>query len=113
HLVIEEYLAPVDQPVSLGEGENFIVPLSARTPEQLQQRACDLLEFIHTAKLEQSAGSKALDLEAISYTLQIGRELMEERLGFVVKSINQLEEKLAAYIDGDKNIEDSYHGRVE
>jgi acyl transferase domain-containing protein len=38
---------------------------------------------------------------------------MEERLGFVVSSIGQLEEKLAAYLNGGKNIEDTYHGRVE
>jgi acyl transferase domain-containing protein len=117
HLVIEQYSAEQIAPPQ--ENINVLVLLSARTPEQLRQKAFDLLVFIgmqqernHSG--EQSAGSSTpLDLSAVAYTLQIGREVMEERLGFIVNSIHQLAEKLSAFVDGEKNIDDVYQGRVE
>src|SRR5262249_42726627 len=83
HLVIAEY-APQAQsssarPAIKGDVPT-IVPLSARTTEQLQQKARDLLSFIR----EQGA---ALSLADLAYTLQIGREPMEERLGFLSGSM--------------------------
>jgi polyketide synthase PksN len=54
-----------------------------------------------------------VDLAAVAYTLQIGRDAIEERLGFVVNSLDKLSEKLGAYINGEKNIEDCYQGHVE
>jgi len=106
HLVIEEHPLPAEQAVPLSEHFPFIVPLSARTPEQLRHKSRELLEFIRTAL-------HPVDLAAIAYTLQIGREAMEERLGFVVSSVAQLAEKLSAHVGGEKNIEDVYQGRVE
>src|SRR5205085_228239 len=117
HLVIEEYLQPDQHLAPSSENTNFIVPLSARTPEQLQQKAQDLLEFIGVSQcrypVDQSITSpQSVNLASLAYTLQIGRETMEERLGFVVNSINQLAEKLNAYINGERNIESTYHGRI-
>jgi acyl transferase domain-containing protein/acyl carrier protein/NADP-dependent 3-hydroxy acid dehydrogenase YdfG len=109
HLVIEEYLSPVRQTVGLGDNTKVIVPLSARSPEQLRQRARDLLEFIGVSR----QGSQPVDLGAMAYTLQVGRDAMEERLGFVVSSAGQLAEKLSAYLNGEKNIDDVRQGRVE
>ena len=43
----------------------------------------------------------------MAYTLQVGREAMEERLGMVVSSVEQLAEKLEAYIEGQHDIEDA------
>jgi len=106
HLVIEEHPLPAEQAVPLSEHFPFIVPLSARTPEQLRHKSRELLEFIRTAQ-------HPVDLAAIAYTLQIGREAMEERLGFVVSSVAQLADKLSAHVGGEKNIEDVYQGRVE
>ena len=37
---------------------------------------------------------------------------MEVRLGFVVSSVDQLAGKLAAYLDGETNIEGVYQGQV-
>ena len=108
HLVIEEYLPPpAEQAVPSSENKTVIVPLSARTVEQLRQRARDLLEFIR------AASSQPVDLVAVAYTLQIGREPMQERLGFVVSSVTQLAEKLSTYINDDKDIEEIYQGHVE
>src|SRR5262249_7302858 len=99
HLGIEEYSAPAKQAVPFCENTAFLVPLSARTAEQLRQRAQDLLEFIQASQCGHAADQltlslKPVDLAAVAYTLQIGREAMEERLGFVVSSVDQLAEKL-------------------
>src|SRR5205807_8864064 len=119
HLVIEEYRSPARRAVPLPENTSFIVLLSARTAEQLRQRAKDLLEFIGGPQQYEwpaertTVSSGPVDLAALAYTLQIGRQPMEERLGFVVSSIEQLAEKLKAYVHGEKNIEDVYQGRIE
>ncbi|MBL6449564.1 SDR family NAD(P)-dependent oxidoreductase [Fulvivirga sp. 29W222] len=107
HIVIEEY--PVTQKVNTLNGTKVIIPLSARTAEQLKQKAQDLLEFIHLSEQE----SRPIDLADMAYTLQAGREAMEERLGFVVNSLDQLAEKLQAYLSGKESIEDFYQGRVK
>ncbi len=99
HLIIEEYQAPVRQPVALPEAA---ILLSARTPEQLRQKAQDLVAFVT---------AKTIDLADLAYTLQVGRESMEERLGFIVSSVVQLVEKLQAYVDGEEGIEDAYQGQ--
>ena len=89
-MVLGEYLPPavVRPPVT-----KAIIPLSAKTAVQLQQRARDLLDFLR----KQAA---SVDLVEMAYTLQVGREPMEERLGMVVSSVEQLAEKLEAYIAG-------------
>ncbi|MCP5002957.1 MAG: polyketide synthase, partial [Planctomycetes bacterium] len=58
-------------------------------------------------------GASSLDLINLSYTLQEGREAMEERLGFIVTSIQELEEKLEAYLAGNQEIEACYQGEVK
>jgi acyl transferase domain-containing protein len=64
------------------------------------------LDYLRTAQAQ-------VDLDSVAYTLQVGREAMEERLGFVVTSIDQLSERLGRYLDGATNVEGLVHGRVE
>jgi polyketide synthase PksN len=119
HLVVEEYAPPPDQAMWSGENDSFIVPLSAKTSEQLEERARDLLKFIRASgecgqpAEESTPSSEPIDLAAVAYTLQVGRDSMEERLAFIVSSVDQLAEKLRAYIDGERDIESAYQGRVE
>ncbi|HZI56808.1 MAG TPA: polyketide synthase [Verrucomicrobiae bacterium] len=108
HIVVGEYLPSVEiKPLVtvITQNTKIIVPLSARTPEQLKQKAHDLSGFIR-------ANASAVDLIEIAYTLQIGREAMEERMGLLVSSIEQLAEKLEAYATGEQGIEDVYQGQV-
>jgi len=109
HIVIAEYQPPLDvkEPALAVTPKNkVIVPLSSRTLEQLKQKAQDLLDFIH------KEGS-SINLIEMAYTLQTGREAMEERLGFMVSSIDQLAEKLQFYMNGDENREGIYQGQVK
>ena len=103
HMIVEEYQAAV-QP-----GMDFVpvaILLSARTGEQLKQKAGELLDFVRLRV-------KTVDLGAMAYTLQVGREAMEERAGFLVSSIEQLVEKLEAYGTGEWNIQNFYQGQVK
>ncbi len=106
HFVIQEYNAA---PSAAGAfaGLPAIVPLSARTPEQLTQKAQDLLSFLEEA----SGAGRSVDHAALAYTLQIGRDAMDERLGFVVDSAAQLQDALRAWLGGD--ISSGFRGQVK
>src|SRR5205085_7913857 len=91
HLIVEEFPAPVEQPIPV---TTVGIVLSARTPEQLRQKARDLFDFVR-------AQESSIDLAGLAYTLQVGREAMEERLGFVVSSAKELAERLRGYVDGE------------
>ena len=103
HLIVEEYTAAPASPL-LALSEPVIVVLSARTPEQLQRKAQDLVAFI-------AAAAAPPDLGAVAYTLQTGREAMEERLGLVVSSIEELSATLQAWLAGDESA-DVQRGQV-
>ena len=103
HIILEEYEAPVRQPVPVG---NAVIVLSARTAEQLQEKARQLLDVVR-------AGESSIDLASVAYTLQTGREPMDERLGLIVSSVSQLIAKLQAYVAGEQAIEDVYYGQVK
>ncbi|HYK05691.1 MAG TPA: polyketide synthase, partial [Thermoanaerobaculia bacterium] len=114
HLVMEEYVPPLEQAAPAGEHGLFIVPLSARTQVQLQDKARDLMEFIRASHAGyQAVSSRPLDIGSIAYTLQLGREAMEERAGFVVSSVAQLAAGLDAYLDGEKGLVRVRDGRSE
>jgi len=109
HMVIGEYLSPAEfkRPVTVvTQNTKIIIPLSARTTEQLEQKARDLLNFIRKE-------ARSIDLIEMAYTLQVGREAMDERLGVLVSSVEQLAEKLEAYVKGAPRIEDLHRGQVK
>ncbi len=58
-----------------------------------------------------TAGSSSIRLCDIAYTLQTGRDAMEERLAVVVSSIGKLCEVLKVFVEG-KQTEGLYTGRV-
>ncbi|NJM15032.1 MAG: hypothetical protein HC896_06320 [Bacteroidales bacterium] len=109
HIVVKEYIPTVNTATQAGQNDDVIVPLSARNKEQLRQKAMDLLDFIGTLK----DAPKAINLADMAYAMQLGREAMEERLGFVVNSVGQLADKLKAYIDGETEIEGCYRGHAK
>ena len=60
----------------------------------------------------QTDSAYELNLADFAYTLQIGREAMEERLALVVSSLEELCEKLARYAQGETDIEGLCLGNV-
>ncbi|WP_226001892.1 hypothetical protein, partial [Paenibacillus sp. BJ-4] len=71
-----------------------IIVLSAKNEEGLKAQVQRLL-----AAIEEQPWTEG-DLADIAYTLQTGREAMEERLGVIVDSIGQLKAKLRGFAAG-------------
>ncbi|MFW6856823.1 ketoacyl-synthetase C-terminal extension domain-containing protein, partial [Burkholderia gladioli] len=84
HVVLEEYVAPVE-PVARPGGPALVV-LSARTEAALTERAAQLLAWLER--------NPEVDLYALAYTLQVGRDAMDERLAWAVDSLDELRERL-------------------
>jgi acyl transferase domain-containing protein len=104
---VQEYVPAVPQAVL--DVAQVIMPLSARTPDQLKQKARDLLQFLRISSEE----GRDIDLAAIAYTLQVGRESLQERLAFVTVSSEELERQLGAYVAGMQDIEGGCQGQVK
>ncbi|AIQ30140.1 hypothetical protein P40081_19755 [Paenibacillus sp. FSL P4-0081] len=88
HAVIEEYVPsaahaqPADEPV--------VFLLSAKNRDRLREYAA----------LFRGALAEAVDMRGIAYTLQVGREELEERLAIVAATAEELRDRLAAYCGG-------------
>ncbi|MBP0454655.1 SDR family NAD(P)-dependent oxidoreductase [Kitasatospora sp. RG8] len=94
HVVIAEYLpGEAAGPAAADDAQPAVVPLSARTAEQLQAQAANLADWLERPE---NAGAALAD---IAYTLQVGREAMEERLGVIAGSVPDLLAKLRHFLD--------------
>jgi acyl transferase domain-containing protein len=102
HVVIEEYRATAEA-ASVWQGPALVV-LSARNEERLREYAQRLLSFVEQRP--------ATPLAALAYTLQVGREAMEERLALVAQSLDELAQKLRAYLAGDTVVDELYCGQA-
>ncbi|NOT89844.1 MAG: methyltransferase [Lysobacter sp.] len=80
-----------------------IVPLSARTSDQLQQKIRQLDAFL-------SRNGSGVNLSELVYTLQVGREAMDERLALIAGSIDDLQRQLRALATGQRAGRDTYRG---
>ncbi len=84
HVVLEEYEAQAKSTEKARNGSKLIV-LSARSPEKLMEMACNLSIY-----LESNKDYLKDKLEEIAYTLQVGREAMEERLAFSAAGLDEI-----------------------
>ncbi|WP_437836515.1 SDR family NAD(P)-dependent oxidoreductase [Sorangium sp. So ce1153] len=91
HVVLEEYCA-AERPGRAAPEQPAIVVLSARTEEQLVEQARRLAA--HLSKHAHLDG----DLDDIAYTLQVGRDALDHRLGLTALTIDELREKLSRYV---------------
>jgi acyl transferase domain-containing protein len=104
HVVIEELLLPQRPPYALN-GEPALVLLSARNKERLRDMAHRLQEALGTGRFTDR------DLPDIAYTLQVGRDAMEERLALSAFTLEEVRDKLSAYLEG-REATDLYQGRA-
>jgi polyketide synthase PksN len=103
HVVLEEYVPP-KRPALASAAQVFV--LSAKSEDRLKAYAALLLAYLSNHEVE---------LADLAYTLQIGRDAMEERLGLIVDSVDQLAQKLRTYLSGataESEIDSVYRGRV-
>ncbi len=106
HVVIEEYI-----PEDREEADDFHIDpclfvLSAKNEKRLKEQAKQLKRALTEKRYDQSS------LVSMAYTLQIGRDAMEERLAVIAGSAEELQEKLSQFITGDKHA-DLYRGRID
>lgn len=102
HVVLEEYLAPRACEQGRGSTANgkhsYPIVLSARTEEALRDQAQQLLSWV-SGQQQMDAGL----LERLAYTLQVGRDAMEHRLGFLASSRSDLIAGLTSHVHGTAN----------
>ena len=119
HAILEQAPIGFEQgggAVAGSEGEaRFLIPLSARNENQLREYAAELLKFIDKMEEGVPAGGERdeLNVADLGYTLQVGREAMEVRLGLLAASIAELKQKLQAWLSGEDGIDDLYRGQVK
>ncbi|GED59055.1 SDR family NAD(P)-dependent oxidoreductase [Brevibacillus formosus] len=108
HIVIEEYLEKDKLPESSMQPQHpKVIVLSAKNEERLFAQVNRLLKAI---KAEAFTDAHLAD---IAFTLQVGREALEERLAVIVRSVGELAEKLTHFAEGAENIAELYRGRVK
>jgi polyketide synthase PksN len=108
HIILEEYQ---DLKADLDELDQTpqVVVISAKNEKRLQEYIRKMVAFLE--KERSTTGS--LSLTDIAYTLQVGREALEERLALVVASKQELLEKLNQSLAGKSNIENLYQGNIK
>ncbi|MFF0836623.1 MULTISPECIES: SDR family NAD(P)-dependent oxidoreductase [unclassified Streptomyces] len=106
HVLVEEYTDRRPAPPS---GQPVLFPLSARDADRLRAYATQLLQFIRE---QQTDSGTALPAD-LAYTLQVGREAMDERLAIVAGTWASLADKLERYLAGDEDIEGVSSGNAK
>lgn len=100
HMVIQEYVRepwtdyPLDEPQ--------LLPLSAKDGARLRELIQSMLAFVREHPTTR--------LVEMAFTLQVGREAMPERLALVVTSLDELQRKLQALVDGADNLDGVFLG---
>ncbi|WP_220025472.1 SDR family NAD(P)-dependent oxidoreductase [Paenibacillus sp. S02] len=107
HVIIEEYIAEEKVPMSVTAQKPAIIVLSAKNEERLKKQAERLLAVMREGKLSESS------LADVAYTLQVGREAMEERLAVIAGSMQELVDKLEGFLEGRDGIPELYRGQVK
>jgi amino acid adenylation domain-containing protein len=96
HLVVEEYLSeyrPQRRTDLLPEPVLLVV--SAQDPVRLREAAANLLRFLESRE--------DLALVDLAFTLQLGRQPMEERLAWTASSLVEARDKLRSYTNSESS----------
>lgn len=107
HMIVEEYIPPPRVKEKPSSELPALIVLSAKNEDRLKERARQLLTAIDSRDLGDE------DLLDVAYTLQVGREAMEVRLGLLVSSMLELKLKLSEFIGGESRIESLYRGEMK
>ena len=109
HVILEEYVEPqVEDNRSYESHEACCIVLSAKNEDRLREIVQNLSTY-----LVSPISPRTLSLHEVAYTLQVGREAMEERLAVMVRSLEELQEKLKGFLEGQDGMEDFYRGQVK
>lgn len=104
HIIVEEYSPLVVKQKEQYKNFKLIIPLSAKNRERLLANAQELLNYL------EKSSDKNLNLHNLAYTLQVGRNHMNERVVFLAQNMQELKEKISFLIEGKKHIENCWFG---
>lgn len=108
HIVLEEYRKPgFNSEIKLSKQ---IFVLSAKDTERLKANAARYLTFID--HIRDTDRDSVLFFHDMAYTMQVGREPMEERAAFVAADLTEFTQKLADFIEGKEYIPGVYTGNA-
>ncbi|MEM7132285.1 MAG: SDR family NAD(P)-dependent oxidoreductase [Chloroflexota bacterium] len=133
HLIVEEWksdkVARLQSGKGAGDGEPQVIVLSAKNEERLREYARKLFTYLNTLQDHdtdpatsvqpcnpatlQLLSLQPLSLPNIAYSLQIGRDAMEERLAFIVSSLEDLIEQLGHYVHNQTTELRAYRGSTK
>lgn len=105
HVILEEYCENFPPSIPLSPGP-YLIPISARNSERLQVYVRSLLSYVRD-------GLEETQLANFAYTLQVGREAMDERLGMMVHSKAELIEQLSAFVEDREPVVPFCRGKVD
>ncbi len=112
HVAVEQ-LADEAPATDAPEAPQLLV-LSAKNEDRLRAYARKLADFLGPNGLAaQRRAGGPLGLRDVAFTLQVGRDEMEERLAQVVVSLEQMRQTLTAFARGRSDIEGLYRGTVK
>ena len=115
HVVIKEYIEKSTEILrhkdKKGDTGQYLIVLSAKNKDRLKELANNLHDFINNQISNHK--SEFFNLNDLAYTLQIGREEMAERLGFIVGSNHELVDKLKGVLAGQNDVQDIFQGHVK
>ncbi len=109
HLIVEEFQ---EAPEPAGDvrlfyqpGRRHCIVMSAKTEDRLAEMAARLYRFV--------LDNESFEIADFAYTLQVGREEMEFRLGFTAKTQDELKRKLSAFLTHEDADQEIYRGTVQ
>ncbi|MEH7399046.1 polyketide synthase dehydratase domain-containing protein, partial [Priestia megaterium] len=92
---------------------NSISSIATYLFDQYPEVKTILLSTLQEEEIERELKGHKLNLNNLAYTLQVGREAMEERVIFLARSISELTNKLECFLNGEKTIENCWTGHVK
>jgi acyl transferase domain-containing protein len=101
-LILEEYVN-TSVPQNARSAGRCVFTVSAKNEDRLRDYVNRLLVHLRSAR--------EIDLASLCYTLQVGREAMEERLALVVSNVDELIDRLCEWSER-RSAADSYRGSL-
>ncbi|WP_164744552.1 KS-MAT linker domain-containing protein, partial [Paenibacillus xylaniclasticus] len=107
HVILEEYIPEERAKLAVTAWNPAVIVMSSRNEDQLKKQAERMLTAIEEGRVTEDS------LADMAYTLQVGREAMEERLAVIAVSMQELKDKLKAFLEGKDGIPELYRGQVK
>ncbi len=108
HLLIEEFEAlPIESSTpTIDRLASGIILLSAKDEEKLKERAEQLIEWLKENNVTDELYA------SMAYTLQVGRQPLEQRLAIIANDRESLSAALKSYLSDNSDVADVHQGRV-